>query len=313
MSLPTGADMLAVALAAVDRGWRVFPLRPGAKRPALHGYDRCPRTRACEQGHQGWEQRATTDPERIRAAWSTGAFNVGVATGPSGLVVVDLDAAKPGQTPPPPWSDVGGIRNGYDVLAALAAQSGHPTPTDTFTVATPSGGMHLYFTAPEDTALRNTAGTLGWKIDTRAHGGYVVGPGSVVEGRPYRIVCDTDPAPLPDWVAEQLRPAPLPTAPACPRPVGATRRARYLDAAIAAECDKVHHAPASQRNSTLFVAAVALGQLAAGGALSEHEVEDALLHAAARHIALGAYSEPQARATIRSGIRKGANRPRQVA
>jgi hypothetical protein len=46
-------------------------------------------------GHAGWEQRATTDPNRIRRAWSTGPFNVGIATGPAGLVVVDVDTADP--------------------------------------------------------------------------------------------------------------------------------------------------------------------------------------------------------------------------
>jgi len=43
------------------------------------------------------------------------------------------------------------------------------------------------------------------------------------------------------------------------------------------------------------------------------EVTDKLLTAAGRHIAVGAYSERQARTTIASGLDKGRNRPRQVA
>jgi predicted MFS family arabinose efflux permease len=41
----------------------------------------CPRTGDCAAGHVKWEDRATTDPDRIRRAWSAGAFNVGIATG----------------------------------------------------------------------------------------------------------------------------------------------------------------------------------------------------------------------------------------
>lgn len=307
--------LLAAALDAAARGWRVFPLRPHAKRPALHpAGDRCPRTGPCAAGHAGWEQRATTDPARIRSAWTHGPFNIGIATGPSDLVVVDLDTAK-GEPPPAPWN-VPGVRDGQDVLAVLADRHGQPMPVDTFTVATPSGGLHLYFRAPAGVELRNTEGEkgkgIGWRVDTRAHGGYVVAPGSVVDGAAYRIVVDRDPAPLPAWLADLLRPAPLP--PPSERPVPLrTGRSRYLDAAIRMECERVHTAPKGQRNATLYTAALALGQLVAGGALTAEEHQRVLLTAAGRHIAVGAYSEHQARQTIASGLAKGATRPRQVA
>jgi hypothetical protein len=305
-------SMLAAALAAAERGWHVFPLRPNTKRPALHGYDRCTRTGACESGHHGWEQRATTDQDRIRAAWSTGPFNVGLATGPSGLLVVDLDSAKPGEMPPAPWDSEEGIKDGQDVLAALAEHSGQALPADTLTVATPSGGVHLYYQAPEDIALRCTAGTLGWKIDTRAHGGYVVAPGSVVDGRPYTLIYDAEPARLPAWLLDKLRPAPLPATPQQPRRVVRSRKDRYLQAAIAGEVAKVHNATAN-RNATLYAASLALGQLVAGGALSEDDARTELMSAAARHIGVRRFSEREALNTIESGLRKGANRPRQVA
>jgi hypothetical protein len=308
-------DLLAAALTAAERGWHIFPLRPGAKRPALHHADRCPHTGPCQGGHAGWEQRATTNPDRIRAAWTHGPFNIGVATGPSGLVVVDLDTAKD-ELPPSPWN-VPGVRDGQDVLAVLAEQAGQPVPLDTFTVATPSGGAHLYFRAPSDVKLRNTEGDkgngLGWRVDTRAHGGYIVAPGSVVDGRPYTMVIDGDPAPLPSWLVDRLAPAPLPPPQAGLVEIRSGRRSRYLDAAIRIECERVHSAPKGQRNARLYVAAVALGQLVAGNALTEAEHERELLTAAGRHVAVGAYSEEQARATIRSGLGKGRNRPRRVA
>jgi hypothetical protein len=313
-NLTTARD---AALAAAARGWHVFPLRPGAKAPALHGYDRCPHTGTCAGRHQGWEQRATTDPERIRRAWSGAEYNIGVATGPSGLVVLDLDAAKPGEEQPEQWDDQPGIVDGQDVLAVLAEQAGEVLPADTFTVATPSGGLHLYYQQPAATALRNTAGQrgrgLGWKIDTRAHGGYVVAAGSVVTGRAYRVLADREPAPLPAWLTERLTPHPPPAAPPAALPVKPGRQGAYLHAAIHGETAKVTAAPASQRNAALYAAAVALGQLVAGQALTDTEATAALLSAASKHIALGAYSQRQAHQTIASGIRAGANRPRQVA
>ena len=179
---PGPAELAAVALALAERGWPVFPLRPGSKRPALHGETRCPRTGPCAGGHRGWEQRATTDPDRIRRAWTAGPFNIGIPTGRAGLLVIDLDTPDPhdpdDQAPP----EHAGATGGADVLAALAERAGQPVPA-TYTVATPSaGGRHLYFLAPTGPGaplLRNTAGErgrgLGWKVDTRGHGGYVVG------------------------------------------------------------------------------------------------------------------------------------------
>src|SRR5689334_4117755 len=82
------SDLLRVALDTAAQGWLVFPLAPGSKRPALHSAERCPGTGQCTSGHAGWEQRATTDPDRIRRAWSAGPYNVGIPTGPAGLVVV---------------------------------------------------------------------------------------------------------------------------------------------------------------------------------------------------------------------------------
>ena len=308
---------LDAALDAVSRGWHVFPLRPGSKRPAGHNEDDCPRTGRCADGHRTWEQRATTDPGMVRACWTHNPrFGIGLATGPSGLCVLDLDIAKPGDEIPGQWAALD-VRCGEDVLAVLSEQAGQPLPCETLTVRTPSGGLHLYFQVPGDATLRTTAGErgngLGWKVDTRAWGGYVVGPGTVTRDGRYALLHDEPIAVLPGWLVERLTPAPPPAAPVLPiRPV-AGRRNRYLEAAVTAEAGKVHDAIKSQRNAALYAAALALGQLVAGKALTADEVETRLVTAAGRHIACGAYSERQARATIRSGIRAGANRPRRVA
>ncbi|GLZ15655.1 hypothetical protein Acsp04_58900 [Actinomadura sp. NBRC 104425] len=294
MTPPTADTLARYALAAAARGWHVFPLRPGDKRPAV----------------TNWEGRATaTDTARIRRCWQHAPYNIGIACGPSGLVVIDLDTPKPGQVPPPEWADEPGISTGADVLAALAERHGQPFPFETYTVRTASGGMHLYFTAPAGARLRNTAGRLGWLIDTRAHGGYVVAAGSAVGPNAYATAYDVPPAPLPGWLAELLHPAPRPTRqPVVVHLAAPGRRAAYLNKAIKASVDAVAAAPQGRRNATLYGAAVALGQLVAGGALDPADTEDLLVNAAVQ----SGQSELAARRTIVSGFRAGAQRPRRV-
>ncbi len=119
---PADNPLLAAALAYAARGWHVFPLRPGDKRPAFpaHPANRCdgsdPR---CRAGHAGWEQRATTDPDRIRRAWTARPYGIGIACGPSGLVVIDLDTPKDDQT-------TSGVRT-FGALCEHAGQSVDPT------------------------------------------------------------------------------------------------------------------------------------------------------------------------------------------
>ncbi|MFY1593072.1 bifunctional DNA primase/polymerase [Micromonospora sp. WMMD737] len=307
--------LLAAALAHAARGWHVFPLRPDDKRPAFpdHTADTCtqldPRCHAAGQ-HLGWEPRATTDPNRIRRAWSTRPYGVGIACGPSALAVVDLDVPKrPDDTPPAEWA---GARNGLDVLTTLAARHGGSIDT-TYTVTTGRGGSHLYYRHPTGgPELRNTTGErggLGWKVDTRAHGGYVVAAGSTVAGRPYTVALDCEPAPLPAWLAGLLTPAPRPAYRPAPVALPADRHGPYVAAAIRRQVAHLTAAPDGQRNHALFTSAVALGQLAAGGALTDDDVTAVLEPAA---LSIGLRPAEVAR-TIASGLRTGARNPRSLA
>jgi len=307
----------AAAVTATQRGWHVFPLRAGSKHPALHGADRCTQVGDCRDGHRTPEQRAvSTLTEEDRNAWRAKGWNVAIATGPSELLVVDLDVPKADDKPRPDAWNLPGVNEGLDVFVSVCEQAGQPVPWDTFTVRTPSGGTHLYFTAPAGVQLRNTGGDrgrgLGWKVDTRAWGGHVVAAGSVVDGRPYVVVHDRAPQTLPQWLCERLQPPPLPKAPAVPVARIRNRRGAFLDAAVRGEVERVTSAQ-SERNWALYYAAVALGQLVEGGALSEQDVRAELLAAAAGHIADGAYSAGQADMTITSGLRAGAKRPRRIA
>ncbi|MEU7291761.1 bifunctional DNA primase/polymerase [Streptomyces exfoliatus] len=279
-------------LQSAEKGWLVFPLVPGAKRPAV----------------RSWESRATTDHDRLARCWSAGPYNVGIATGPSRLVVVDLDVPK-GDQDHPPVRTPAGVTDGADALGLLAEEHGERYPSDTYTVRSVSGGLHLYFTAPSGTELRNTAGKLGWKIDTRANGGYVVGAGSTVGGRPYRVVHEAPPAPLPSWLAKLLVPAALPPQ----RPLDVALSAangldRYLAAAVAGEIQRVKQAVEGNRNNALYQAAVALGQLVAGGELAGSDVTTKLV---AEAVGKGLH-ESDARRTVASGLRAGSRKPRTV-
>ncbi|MCP2247723.1 bifunctional DNA primase/polymerase [Lentzea aerocolonigenes] len=308
--------LLTHALSAAEMGFYVFPLRPRTKRPALHSAERCPRTEACRNGHLGWEQRATTDPKVIERCWSAGPFNIGIATGPSGLVVIDLDTRKsPDDVPPPRWSREG-IRDGHDVFAAVCAEAREDVPWETRTVRTARGGTHLYFREPSTVELRNTEGEhgngLGWKVDTRAHGGYVVGPGSITPDGEYSLTEDRSPLDLPVWLVYCLTPRPR-TAVSAPVVVPSQCLPRYVTAAVDGECRKLSTAVSGGHDRAAFVAGIALGQLVGAGVLPPATAE-AHLMAAATPLINGECdcTEGKVRRSIRNGITEGTARPRQM-
>lgn len=293
-------DPLAAALEAAERGWHVFPLRPGTKRPALHGEATCLHAGQCAHGHVKWERRATTDPERIRAAWSANAFNIGIATGPSGLIVVDLDMPKTKNSSDAPC--------GATTFEALCERAGHAVP-DTYRVRTASGGTHLYFTAPTDVRLTNTAGTIGELVDTRAWGGYVVAAGSITDVGAYETVSGSVTAPLPEWLQNILKPAPVRST--GPLRLPAVDGSRAALSALEAECAAVSMAPDKQRNTTLNRCAFKVGRFVAWGDIPRHVVEEAFQGAGeARGL-----TAAECRATIRSALDSSIRtaRPREAA
>ncbi|MFE8989495.1 bifunctional DNA primase/polymerase [Streptomyces collinus] len=279
--------LLFAALDAAERGWAVLPLRPGDKRPALHGEDVCPGIGDCAGGHRKWEERATIDPDRIRRAWGDLPFNVGIATGPSGLVVVDLDMPKRKSSADTP--------NGVTTFMALCERARQAVPA-TRTVRTASGGVHLYFTAPPGVRLGNTAGRVGKRIDTRAWGGYVVAPGSLTATGAYAVVNDAALAPLPEWLYARLT-ARQASQGLTPAP-SAVRASRYAAAGLNAETAFVRQAPEGERNATLLRAARALGRFIAWGDLPREQVEEALQWAGEQ----AGLSPRSCEATIRSGL-----------
>jgi hypothetical protein len=303
----------AVALTWVARGLPVVPCSRTDKGALVPGFGKDASDR---------ELSKFSDPETVRAWWS-GRYrrdHVGLLTGRGrdgrGLVVIDLDMPKPGAEPPAGrWT---GCVGGTDVLELLAREAGADWP-DTYTVLTPSGGMHLYFLQPTDGPLigcatgdKPTPPHLGPLVDVRGIGGYVIAAGSysAAQGRMYERVSPPDmlPQPLPGWLLERLRPAAAPAAPA-PRPAAvralstASRADRYAAAALNGAAEDVASAPEGERNRRLFAAARRLGELqeTAPVVLDETTVREQLLAAALR----SGQSEREALRTIRSGWERG--------
>ncbi|MET8957124.1 bifunctional DNA primase/polymerase [Streptomyces sp. NPDC004533] len=338
---------LATAQSCARRGWPVHPLAPGRKTPAAncsdcrasaHAPADCPCLRADRWCH-GFHA-ATLNHDRIQQWWGKHPqFGIGVSCGPAGLVILDIDAhpAEPPTRnrvlpgiPIGDHVDLTGLANGFHTLAVLAALRGQQSPADdttTLRVRTPSGGLHVWYRATGNRQWLSSVGcsagrALAWQVDIRAHGSYIIAPGTTTHHGTYTPVGEArEPAALPMWVAQELdRTGHLP-APniAAPRPVppraqqavlaagGGRGQAEPTLAAVLAPveaCGQV--AEGAGFSATLNRAAYTLGGLIAAGRLSEQEVEQALKDTAA---AARPGQERRIEQIIRSGLAAGLKRP----
>lgn len=153
------------------RGYKYFPCVPHGKLPATSG---------------GWHE-ATDDPDQI-AKWLriNPDFNWAIATGPSGLFVVDVDP------------------NGLDWWGKLLERDPviREAVARAYQVRTPRGGLHVYFEGEGP----STASRIAEGIDTRGgikrdgkiiSGGYVLLPGSKTDKGAYSALPGGTINPLP--------------------------------------------------------------------------------------------------------------------
>jgi hypothetical protein len=311
----------AVALTWVSRGFGVVPCSRTDKAAMVAGFGKNVRLE---------ELRKFSDPEQVRSWWS-GRYaraHVGLLTGRGGpdgrgLLVVDCDMPK--DDTPPLEGRWAGCAGGTDVLERLATEAGADWP-DTYTVMTPSGGLHLYYRQPEDGPVIGCATGdgghpeqprpphLGPMVDVRGMGGYVIAAGSysTAQGRPYERVSAPDmlPQPLPGWLLELLRPAAAPAAPPRPAPVRAlptgSRAERYAAAALRGAAEELAALrEGDDRRDRTFAAAARLAELSATAphVLTREAVREQLLAAA---LACGIKGgERQAEKCIRNGWERG--------
>ena len=166
-------ELLQAALAYAELGYPVFPCVPGGKAPiTAHGF-----------------KDATTEPARIEAWWDKyPSANIGMPT--ADLLVIDVDGADNAWPNDP--------EKAQDLACGPVS-------------LTPRGGRHHIFRQPNGKVWKNTASKIAPKVDTRANGGYIVVPPSVVDDKPYRwaetLELSGNPGQLPEppaWVLAQL-------------------------------------------------------------------------------------------------------------
>jgi hypothetical protein len=150
-------DFAAIALSWAEVGWLVFPCTEGGKTPLTK---------------HGFKD-ASSDPKQI-AEWAVKwpHANVGLVT--DDVTVFDVEAP--------------------DVPRIPEFEAKYGQIPKTFTVQTWSGGRHYYL---DGKVGRRTRPYEGFKIDVCGVGGYVMPPGSVVNGKLYEVITDTDFATMP--------------------------------------------------------------------------------------------------------------------
>lgn len=137
------------------KGLHVFPCLRGGKEPLTkHGF-----------------KDASIDPEQI-ALWCKQypEANIGIATGASGLVVLDVDV-KDGAP---------GDASFADLLKEI------PGLNQTLMARTWSGGRHYYYSARQSCVVASSQGSLAAGLDVRGNTGYVLAPPSIVGDVAYR-------------------------------------------------------------------------------------------------------------------------------
>lgn len=169
--------MIAAAQAQVDLGFAAFALRANAKVPVTeHGF-----------------KNATRNPEWVAtqlAAPHAGNYGIVWPTDAPPVVVFDLD-------------DGGGAdRPWQDRLRELMARLGELPPTKSTT--TPSGGRHAFYRWPDDVPIPPGDELFGFTVRWPGRG-YLVGPGSSIDGRTYIAGPEEAIAPLPAaWIEAAL-------------------------------------------------------------------------------------------------------------
>ncbi|MFI6041909.1 bifunctional DNA primase/polymerase [Nocardia sp. NPDC051321] len=273
--------LLDAAIDNAGRGFHIFPLHPGTKVPVI----------------EHWQDKATRDLDRIRRWWRRWpSDNVAAACLPSGLHVLDLDTRHGHRSSPRPSLDP----DGRDALAKLAAQHHQPLPIPTYTVQTPSTGLHLYYRAPPTPVLRNTIARLGPHIDSRGSGGYVVAAGSVLPHGTYQLLDDRPPISLPSWLTELLAPPPAAHPPQTG--IAVHHPDAYIQAAVSNQCARIRNARTGTRHREVLLAANSLGRLVGAGLLGYIHAETALLDATAVHVGVDDFTAAEAHRTIADGL-----------
>jgi Bifunctional DNA primase/polymerase, N-terminal/Primase C terminal 2 (PriCT-2) len=159
-SAPTFATPLQGALEWARRGRPVFP---ADGKVALI---------------KDWYNEATTDPEQIKA-WAVQfpGCNFAFPPGRSDEMALDVDEKEAKEGKP--------AKHGKADLAGLQKEHGFKI-AHTLVIRTPSGGAHIYLKG----VVPSSNGRIAPALDIKSNGGYVLCPGSQIDGNPYTISRD---------------------------------------------------------------------------------------------------------------------------
>jgi hypothetical protein len=179
--------MVEHALAIAAEGRPVFPLNPWIDPgPGATDEERkkaIDAAKAPRSGLSGGHHNATLNTAQIKAWWADGPqSNIGVLC--TRHPVVDLDPKK----------------GGHETFSKLTPEQ-QESLLRAPRVRTPSGGLHFGpFTLPDNAEpLRIGVDRLGPGLDITS---YVVGPGSVINGKRYERIHDAPTTPCPTWIRE---------------------------------------------------------------------------------------------------------------
>jgi hypothetical protein len=308
---PQQHAVLQARLEYAALGWQTFPTPEDGSKRSLKWQDKY----GTRWGH-------TDDEVIIRKEFKTRKFkdqNVGIATGAiSGIIVIEVDTAEHGKN--------------VDGAAALKAwEKKHGTLPTTLMALSPSGSVHRYFRHPgEGIKVKSINAILGKGsgVDCKADGGMVIAPPS------YRPPTPSKAGGVYVWVNPGHPIAEAPTAllkliiekPEAPKAPAARAAATefqrlktsnaWAQAALREECQILRDMPDGGLNEQLNRSAFSLGQIVAGGGLTEEEVVEALM-CAAQAVKLDcekdkvtAKAARACKATIASGLAKGKLKPR---
>lgn len=160
---------LESALALAKRGFRVFPLRPNTKSGQIL---------------KSWLTEATSDPKQIRQWWTVDPDrNIGLVT--TGFLVADLD-----------------IKNGKLGVESFESLGLEMT---SLTFQTASGGYHIIYDSGTDYANAVDLLGPGSGLDIRSRNGYIVGPGSTIDGQRYEVFHDSEIELVPEVLDDLLK------------------------------------------------------------------------------------------------------------
>ena len=166
------------AIAFAEAGFTVLSVPPNQKAPP---------------NEDAWQKLPPSDPKVIRERWTapdgkSTDRNIAVTTGRS-WIVMDFDKNK------------GGCES-YRRLTVLLDKL-----PPTFTVFTQGGGFHLYYLCDEQLASGiNVLDHIDLPgVDLRATPGYVLTPGSSIDGRRYTVLHDLPMATIPRWLLNELK------------------------------------------------------------------------------------------------------------